>query len=194
MSQLLIPRTMLPEEWFTVPDCPIQRDTKRHADKASKSHLKQQSSAQWIVHMATLPDGRCFKVDGHTRSLLWEEGRLPVPEFLHVMVHPCQSLPEFRNSQGKDFGTVRFDDGEITVISDLPKKPVWDQKQLSTIVQKIQEAGDDPSEYVDTAFKVSESKFKAWPAHIRKTFEPARTLKAGKAIFKLTSKNPGDCS
>jgi hypothetical protein len=101
---------------------------------------------------------------------------------------------EFRNSQGKDFGTVRFDDGEITVISDLPKKPVWDQKQLSTIVQKIQEAGDDPSEYVDTAFKVSESKFKAWPAHIRKTFEPARTLKAGKAIFKLTSKNPGDCS
>ena len=101
---------------------------------------------------------------------------------------------EFRNSQGKDFGTVRFDDGEITVISDLPKKPVWDQKQLSTIVQKIQEAGDDPSEYVDTAFKVSESKFKAWPAHIRKTFEPARTLKAGKAVFKLTSKNSGDCS
>jgi len=101
---------------------------------------------------------------------------------------------EFRNSQGKDFGTVRFDDGEITVISDLPKKPVWDQKQLSTIVQKIQEAGDDPSEYVDTAFKVSESKFKAWPAHIRNTFEPARTLKAGKAVFKLTGKNSGDLS
>jgi len=101
---------------------------------------------------------------------------------------------EFRHSQGKDFGSVRFDDGDITVISDLPKKPVWDQKQLSAIVLKIQEAGDDPSEYVDTAFKVSESKFKAWPAHIRKTFEPARTLKAGKAVFKLTSKNSRDCS
>ena len=98
---------------------------------------------------------------------------------------------EFRHLQGKDFGTVRFDDGDVTVISDLPKKPVWDQKQLSSIVQKIQEAGDDPSEYVDTAFKVSESKFKAWPEHIRNTFEPARTLKAGKAAFKLTSNNAG---
>jgi hypothetical protein len=94
MNQQLIPRTMTHEEWFTVPDCPIQRDTKRHADKASKSHLKEQSSAQLIVHMATLPDGRCFKIDGHTRSLLWEDGRLPVPELLHVMVHPCQSLQE----------------------------------------------------------------------------------------------------
>jgi hypothetical protein len=101
---------------------------------------------------------------------------------------------EFRHLQGKDFGSVRFDDGDITIMADLPKKPAWDQKQLSNIVQKIQEAGDDPSEYVDTAFKVSESKFKAWPAHIRRTFEPARTLKAGKAVFKLTSKKAGDCS
>ena len=133
MSQLLIPRTMLPEEWFTVPDCPIQRDTKRHADKASKSHLKQQSSAQWIVHMATLPDGRCFKVDGHTRSLLWEEGRLPIPEFLHVMVHPCQSLPEVlhlythfdgqgqtEDAPDKFFGAFRFH--EISPQSSLIRK------------------------------------------------------------------------
>jgi hypothetical protein len=98
---------------------------------------------------------------------------------------------EFRHQQGKDFGTVRFEDGDITVISDLPKKPVWDQKQLSAITQKIQDAGDDPSEYVDTAFKVSESKYNAWPEHIRRTFEPARTMKAGKAVFKLTNNNVG---
>jgi hypothetical protein len=95
---------------------------------------------------------------------------------------------EFRHLQGKDFGTVRFDDDGITIVSDLPKKPVWDQKQLSSIVKKIKEAGDDPSEYVDTAFKVSESKFNAWPEHIRSTFEPARTMKAGKAVFKLINK------
>ena len=98
---------------------------------------------------------------------------------------------KFRNLQGKDFGTVRFDDGDVTIVSDLPKKPVWDQKQLSAIVQNIREAGDDPSEYVDTAFKVSENKYKAWPEHIRRIFEPARTLKAGKAVFKLTSNNAG---
>ena len=96
-----------------------------------------------------------------------------------------------RHLQGKDFGIIRFDDGNVTVISDLPKKPVWDQKQLSSIVEKIREAGDNPSEYVETDFKVSESKYNAWPEHIRRTFEPARTLKAGKAVFKLTSKNAG---
>ena len=101
---------------------------------------------------------------------------------------------DLRHKQGKDFGTVRFDDGEVTVMSDLPKKPVWDQKQLSTIIQQIQEAGDDPSEYIDTTFKISESKYNAWPEHIRRTFEPARTLKAGKAVFKLTNKKAGDCS
>jgi hypothetical protein len=98
---------------------------------------------------------------------------------------------EFRHLMGKDFGTVRFEDDDVTVISDLPKKPVWDQKQISSIVQTIKEAGDDPSEYVDTTFKVSESKYKAWPEHIRRTFEPARTLKAGKAVFKLTCKTGG---
>jgi hypothetical protein len=98
---------------------------------------------------------------------------------------------DLRHQKGKDFGSVRFYDGDVTVISDLPKKPVWDQKQLSAIVQRIQEAGDDPSEYIDTAFKISESKYNAWPEHIRRTFEPARTLKAGKAVFKLTDKKAG---
>jgi hypothetical protein len=98
---------------------------------------------------------------------------------------------ELRHQKGKDFGTIRFDDGDVTIISDLPKKPVWDQKQLSSIVQKIQEAGDNPSEYVNTAFKVSESKFNAWPEHIRRIFEPARTLKTGKPVFKLSCNSEG---
>jgi hypothetical protein len=101
---------------------------------------------------------------------------------------------EFRHLQGKDFGTVRFDDDGITIVSDLPKKPVWDQKQLSSIVQSIKEDGDNPSEFVDTTFKVSESKFNAWPEYIRRQFEPARTLKAGKAVFKLVNKAEGDQS
>jgi hypothetical protein len=105
-----------------------------------------------------------------------------------------EQAADFRHLKGKDFGTVRFDDGDVTVISDMPKKPVWDQKQLSSIVEKIQKAGDDPSEYVETAFKISESKFNAWPEHIRSTFEPARTLKAGKASFKLLNKAEGDQS
>ena len=94
-----------------------------------------------------------------------------------------------RQQVGKDFGTVRFDDGNITVIADLPKRaPSWDQKRLAGIVQRIRDAGDDPEEYVEITFKVTESRFKNWPSHIRRTFEPARTVKAGKPGFKLVSK------
>ena len=93
-----------------------------------------------------------------------------------------------RHQKSKDFGTVRFEEDGITVIADLPKRPSWDQKQLAAIVQRIRDAGDDPGEYVETAFKVAENKFKNWPSHLQRTFEPARTIKAGKQVFKLAPK------
>ena len=91
-----------------------------------------------------------------------------------------------RQQVGKDFGAIRFDDGEVTVTADLPKRPVWDQPQLARISQRIRDAGDNPAEYIDISFKVSERRYNAWPKPIRRTFEPARTVKAGKPVFKLT--------
>ena len=96
-----------------------------------------------------------------------------------------------RHQAGKDFGSIHFDDGDIKVTADLPKRPAWNQKQLADIVQRIQKAGDNPAEYVDTTFKVSEKKYNAWPENIRSTFKAARTVKAGKQVFKLASKNTG---
>ena len=94
-----------------------------------------------------------------------------------------------RHQQGKDFGMIRFDDEDITVSADLPKRtPIWDQKQLAEIVQNILNAGEDPAEYIDTTLKVSENRFKAWPKETRRIFEPARTVKAGKPVFKLIPK------
>ena len=91
-----------------------------------------------------------------------------------------------RKETGKDFGTVRFDDGDIQIVADLPKRPVWDQGKLGGIVERIRRAGEDPGEYVDVSYKVPERKFSAWPQHIRDAFEAARTLKAGKPSFKLS--------
>ena len=94
-----------------------------------------------------------------------------------------------RYQQGKDFGMIRFDDGDITVSADLPKRtPIWDQKQLAAIVQNILNAGKDPAEYIDTTLKVSKNRFKAWPKETCRIFEPARTVKAGKPVFKLIPK------
>ncbi|ABK43807.1 conserved hypothetical protein [Magnetococcus marinus MC-1] len=94
-----------------------------------------------------------------------------------------------RTEAGKDFGTVRFSDGDVQVVADLPKCPHWDQKRLSDLFDRIRKAGEDPNEYMDVDYKVPETKFKAWPSQIRSAFEGARTVKAGKPTFKLSLRN-----
>jgi len=92
---------------------------------------------------------------------------------------------EARAALGRDTGTVRFSDGAITVVADLPKKVDWDQSKLSALVETIRASGDDPSQYVEISLSVSERAFGAWPDTIRRTFEPARTLRTGKPTFRL---------
>lgn len=91
-----------------------------------------------------------------------------------------------RQESGKEFGIIRFQDGEVEIAMDVPKRPSWDQGKLARIVQAIRESGDDPAQYIETSFDVSERKYTAWPENIRRVFEVARTVKPGKASFKLT--------
>ena len=86
---------------------------------------------------------------------------------------------EARRTAGKDTGTVRLDDGDFTVVADLPKRVDWDQEQLAAMVERIRAAGDDPEQYVDVTYKVPERKYAAWPEAIRQGFEPARTVRTG---------------
>lgn len=92
---------------------------------------------------------------------------------------------EARRACGKDTGTVRLADGDYTVVADLPKRVDWDQDKLAQIARNIAASGDDPSEFIDTALKVSERKYGALPEAWRKGFEPARTVGFGKASFRL---------
>ena len=86
---------------------------------------------------------------------------------------------EARQAQSKDTGTVRFDDGDFTIVADLPKRVDWDQGRLAAMVERIRAAGDDPAEYVEISFKVPERNYVAWPDAIRQGFEPARTVRTG---------------
>jgi hypothetical protein len=92
-----------------------------------------------------------------------------------------------RISEGRDFGSVRIDDHGETVICDQRKIIDWDQAQLAALARKIADAGDDPAQYMDVSFKVPESKYSAWPQVLREQFEGARTVRPGKASFKLAS-------
>jgi len=92
---------------------------------------------------------------------------------------------EARRTEGKDTGTVRLQDGPVTVVAELPKRVDWDQAMLAGLVERIRADGADPAEYVDIAFSVPERKYTAWPKDIRQEFEPARTVRTGKPKFRL---------
>ena len=90
-----------------------------------------------------------------------------------------------RLAAGKDTGVVHFDDGHVQVTADLPKKVDWDQKKLADLVRRMTANGDNPAEYIEISYRVSETKFNAWPETLKSAFAPARTLKTGKPGFRL---------
>ncbi len=90
-----------------------------------------------------------------------------------------------RRAEGRDTGTVRIEDGGFVVIADLPKRVRWDQEKLAALASEIRAAGDDPAEYVASELKVSERAYGAWPSSIRTAFEPARTVQAGKPVYRI---------
>lgn len=106
-----------------------------------------------------------------------------------LAVRYANRAAEERQAVGKDTGTVRFDDGDFTVVADLPKRVDWDQAQLGDVVERIRASGDDPAQYVDITIKVPERKYSVWPDGIRASFEPARTVRVG--ALKVTLKAQG---
>ena len=97
---------------------------------------------------------------------------------------------QLRLAAGKDTGVVHFEDGAVHVTADLPKKVEWDQARLADITRRIAANGEDPSEYVEIGYRVSETKFNAWPDTLKTAFAPARTLKTGKPGFRLALIQP----
>ena len=96
-----------------------------------------------------------------------------------------------RAAASKDTGTVRFQDGAVEIAVDLPKRVEWNQARLAALSEQIRAGGEDPSEYLEVSFKVPERAYTAWPERIRTAFEPARTVRAGRQIFKLAIKSEG---
>jgi hypothetical protein len=99
-----------------------------------------------------------------------------------------QRARELRLAEGKDTGVVHFEDGPVHISADLPKKVDWDQARLAEIVRRIADGGEDPVQYIAISYRVSETKFNAWPEALRSAFVAARTLKTGKPEYRLSEK------
>lgn len=94
-----------------------------------------------------------------------------------------------RATQGKSSGTVRIEDAGVVVIADLPKKVTWNQDRLAAMAARIAASGDDPTEYLEIAYRVSERRFGAWPEAMRDGFAAARTETTGKPVFRLETRD-----
>lgn len=130
------------------------------------------------AHLALLQEEARSTLEAAKRQQDWIEGI--------IAVRYSDRAIALRADQRKDAGTVRFVDGDVTVIAELPKKVEWDQAKLAAIAERIRAAGDDPAEYVEVTFKVAERAYTAWPEHIRSAFTAARTVRTGKATYKLS--------
>lgn len=112
---------------------------------------------------------------------------------LALEVRYAARAADCRQDAGKDTGTIRFEDGDVTVIADLAKRIDWDQAKLAQIAENIALAGDDPTEFIETKLSVSERKYGALPESWRKGFEPARTVRTGKPKFRLQMSGAAQC-
>ena len=91
-----------------------------------------------------------------------------------------------RAAQGKDTGTVRFEDNGFIVVADLPKRVKWDQQRLRELVELIRSGwGENPADYVKVKFEVSERAYESWPPRLKELFTPARTVETGKPAYEL---------
>jgi hypothetical protein len=132
--------------------------------------------------LALLQEEASARVDAAKRLADWLNGAI-------VLKYDERAIAALFES-GKSTGTVRFDDGDVTVIADLPKKVEWDQKRLTALVAMIRAEGDDPGQYITTEFKVSERSYNSWPSRIREVFAPARTTRMGRMTVKLALEPP----
>lgn len=97
---------------------------------------------------------------------------------------------DMRQRGGKQTGRVRITlDGGFEVIADIPKKVEWDQAKLREAEAAVRSWGEDPAQYLTAVLSVPESRYNAWPESIRKVFEPARTLGAGKPTYAIEQKD-----
>lgn len=82
-------------EWAAIEDNPRQRNTEKRAAKAKKGWLKHPSQHHAEGRVAVMPGGKLVRLDGHTRTYLWETGHFPVkPETMQVTVYSVENMKE----------------------------------------------------------------------------------------------------
>ncbi|RLB94684.1 MAG: hypothetical protein DRH26_00585 [Deltaproteobacteria bacterium] len=142
---------MTVEKWIEVPDNPIQRNTIARAGKANRKHLRTGIEPHQVVSVAQFGK-KLFKLDGHTRALLWKEKKLiPVSNILTVMYYDVKSMNEvkflykcFDNSMATETSMDR-QYGAYKQVGFLPRNEIVIKAPLFTMAKIM--GGEHPSIY-----------------------------------------------
>jgi hypothetical protein len=85
----------------------------------------------------------------------------------------------------KDTGTFNLAEDGVKIKVTIGKTIKWDQGILAGIWERIAESGDDPKQYIQPEYKISENAYKGWPNQIKGVFMPARTVTPTKPKFEF---------
>lgn len=96
-----------------------------------------------------------------------------------------EQISAIRHASGKDFGVCHLTDGPLRVTVDQPKRVSWDQAQLSILAKRIEDSGEHVSDYIDIEYSIAEFRYTNWPTPLQELFSSARTVKPGKASYRL---------
>ena len=138
-----------------------------------------------IAAIASLPADQLVLLQDEVEALLDQAKRLATRLEAALGLRYAERTKGLRQALQKDTGSIRFHDGEVVVVADIPRKISWDQAQLATLVERIRGQGEDPAAYVELGYRVPERRYAAWPPAIREAFAPARRVQPGKPSFRL---------
>lgn len=138
-----------------------------------------------IGELAALPSQSLFQLKNDAADFLATAKAMAEQIDRALDLKYSERAQSLRLAAGKDTGVAHFDDEHVRITADLPKKIEWDQAKLAAVVARIAAAGDNPAQYVEISYRVSETKYCAWPEVLREQFSAARTLKTGKPGFRL---------
>jgi DNA-directed RNA polymerase specialized sigma24 family protein len=85
----------------------------------------------------------------------------------------------------KDTGTIRFYEGTLQIVAEVPKKVTWNMEKMDEIVKRIPE--DIRKTFVKTSYAIEERKYTSLPSAYQDLFKEARTVTPGKIRFQISN-------
>jgi hypothetical protein len=81
---------------ITIADNPIQCNTVDNAKAWASRRGRAYQPTHRLIHVAVLPNGVCYKLDGHTRTHMWNADMLDMPPDMcvDIEVYGCVNLAE----------------------------------------------------------------------------------------------------